>query len=88
MTSSRLPFQSHHLAWLLSALENLERLRQPGLSAKRSLALREFALGMEGLDGLFSASLCDVCMNVSSACWRWGGNLSIHASDVNTHGSI
>ncbi len=30
--------------------ENLERLRQRGLSAKRSLALREFALGMEGLE--------------------------------------
>ena len=33
-----------------TAPENLERLRQRGLSAKRSLALREFALGMEGLD--------------------------------------
>jgi protein phosphatase len=30
--------------------ENLERLRLRGLSAKRSLALREFALGVEGLD--------------------------------------
>ncbi len=30
--------------------ENLERLRKRGLSAKRSLALREFALGIEGLD--------------------------------------
>jgi protein phosphatase len=30
--------------------ENLERLRQRGLSAKRSLALREFALGIEGLE--------------------------------------
>ena len=70
MTSLRLPFKSHHLAWLLSALENLERLRQRGLSAKRSLALRDFALGMEGLDGLFSASLCDVCMNVSSLEFR------------------
>ncbi|MGG6270384.1 polynucleotide kinase-phosphatase [Leptolyngbya sp. AN03gr2] len=30
--------------------ENLERLRQRGLSAKRSLALREFALGIEALD--------------------------------------
>jgi protein phosphatase len=30
--------------------ENLERLRARGLSAKRSLALREFALGMEGLE--------------------------------------
>ena len=30
--------------------ENLKRLRSRGLSAKRSLALREFALGIEGLD--------------------------------------
>ena len=29
--------------------ENLKRLRNRGVSAKRSLALREFALGMEGL---------------------------------------
>ncbi len=30
--------------------ENLERLRSRGLSMKRSLALREFALGLEGLE--------------------------------------
>ena len=30
--------------------ENLERLRQRGLSAKRSLALREFALGVEAIE--------------------------------------
>jgi protein phosphatase len=30
--------------------ENIARLRKRGLSAKRSLALREFALGVEGLD--------------------------------------
>jgi protein phosphatase len=30
--------------------ENLERLRARGLAAKRSLALREFALGIEGLE--------------------------------------
>jgi protein phosphatase len=30
--------------------ETLERLRQRGLAAKRSLALREFALGVEGLE--------------------------------------
>jgi protein phosphatase len=30
--------------------ENLVRLRERGLSAKRSLALREFALGVEGLE--------------------------------------
>ncbi|MBA3532077.1 MAG: polynucleotide kinase-phosphatase, partial [Ardenticatenales bacterium] len=33
-----------------SAPENLERLRSRGLSAKRSLALREFALGIEALE--------------------------------------
>jgi len=32
------------------APEHLERLRSRGLSAKRSLALREFALGIEGLE--------------------------------------
>ena len=32
------------------APENLERLRQRGLGAKRSLALREFALGVEALE--------------------------------------
>ncbi|HWB94637.1 MAG TPA: hypothetical protein VG605_22430, partial [Puia sp.] len=30
--------------------ENLQRLKKRGLSGKRSLALREFALGVEGLD--------------------------------------
>ena len=30
--------------------ENLEKLRSPGLSRKRSLALREFVLGMESLE--------------------------------------
>ncbi|HEY4572461.1 MAG TPA: polynucleotide kinase-phosphatase, partial [Thermoanaerobaculia bacterium] len=30
--------------------ENLERLRQRGIAGKRSLALREFALGIEGLE--------------------------------------
>jgi protein phosphatase len=29
---------------------NLERLRERGLGTKRSLALREFALGIEGLE--------------------------------------
>jgi protein phosphatase len=30
--------------------ENMERLRARGLGTKRSLALREFALGVEGLE--------------------------------------
>jgi protein phosphatase len=33
-----------------TAAENLERLRSRGLGAKRSLALREFALGIQGLE--------------------------------------
>jgi protein phosphatase len=33
-----------------TAPENLDRLRARGLGAKRSLALREFALGIEGLE--------------------------------------
>jgi hypothetical protein len=33
-----------------TAPENLDRLRSRGLSAKRSLALREFALGIEALE--------------------------------------
>ena len=33
-----------------TAPENLERLRSRGLGAKRSLAMREFALGIEGLE--------------------------------------
>jgi protein phosphatase len=33
-----------------TATENLERLRARGLSTKRSLALREFALGIEALE--------------------------------------
>jgi protein phosphatase len=33
-----------------TAAENLERLRSRGLNAKRSLALREFALGVEALE--------------------------------------
>ena len=33
-----------------TAPENLERLRQRGLAGKRSLALREFALGVEALE--------------------------------------
>ena len=33
-----------------TAVENLERLRARGLSTKRSLALREFALGIEAIE--------------------------------------
>ena len=35
-----------------SRLDNLERLRDRALSTKRSMATREFALGVEGLERL------------------------------------
>ena len=40
---------AHHLRTEYTAPEHLERLRSRGLGTKRSLALREFALGMEAL---------------------------------------
>ena len=36
--------------WSSHAPAHLIRLRHPGLTAKHSLALREFALGMEALE--------------------------------------
>ena len=41
---------AHHLRPRLHRPANLVRLRQRGLSHKRSLALREYALGLEALD--------------------------------------
>jgi protein phosphatase len=37
--------------------ENIERLRSRGLGAKRSLALREFTLGVEGLERFVAGDL-------------------------------
>ncbi|MDW8408786.1 MAG: hypothetical protein RMN25_13495 [Anaerolineae bacterium] len=39
-----------HLRMEYTLPEHIERLRVRALAAKRSLALREFALGIEGLD--------------------------------------
>lgn len=41
-----------------TAPKNLDRLRSRGLSAKRSLALREFALGIEALERKLESDLC------------------------------
>lgn len=53
--------------------ENLGRLRQRSLGRKRSLALREFALGIE------AGTLCKReplyrSVNVCLRCWRWKAN--------------
>ena len=54
-----------------TAPENLERLRARGLAGKRSLALREFALGVEAWNGSSGASRCAASTSASSASWRW-----------------
>ncbi len=57
--------------------ENLPRLRQrPG--RKRSFALREFALGIEGLERFVRHEPYVVCTNAPSVCWPWKANRSIH----------
>jgi len=45
-----------------SLQHNLQRLKSRGLGAKRSLALREFALGLESLER-FTRSLSGASMN-------------------------
>ena len=49
---------------------HLDRLRERGLGHKRSLALREYALGLEALDRLARASRCGVCTRLCSPCSR------------------
>jgi hypothetical protein len=46
--------------------ENLERLRSRGLSAKRSLALRQVALGVEGIERFARGEPPAVSMSASS----------------------
>jgi hypothetical protein len=52
-----------------TAAENLERLRARGLSTKRSLALREFALGIEAIERFVR----------KEPCWPLKANPLIHA---------
>ena len=60
------------------APENLSRLRSRGLSGKRSLALREFALGIEGLERFVRGEpLRRVHECVLVVCWLWKANRSI-----------
>ena len=50
-----------------TAPAHLERLRTRGLAAKRSLALREFALGIEALSVSYVANPCTASTNASLA---------------------
>jgi len=53
-----------------SAPEQIERLRSRGLSHKRSMALREFALGVEALERFVRASPCAASTSACLGCWR------------------
>ena len=66
-----------------TAAGNLERVcAARGLAGKRSLALREFALGIEGLERFVRiGSRCAVSTNASSACWRWKVSRSTRVCD-------
>ncbi|BFO16273.1 hypothetical protein SHKM778_26610 [Streptomyces sp. KM77-8] len=51
--------------------ENLARLRARFLNHKRSLALREYALGLEALDRLAEGEPCGASTSRSSPYWPW-----------------
>ena len=54
-----------------TAAQHLERLRARGVGAKRSLALREFALGIEGLQRFVERDPLRRVHECCLECWRW-----------------
>ena len=61
---------------------HLVRLRQRGLSHKRSLALREYALGLEALDRVARGEPLWRVHNASSPSWPWSPDPSTPGSDA------
>ena len=62
---------------------NLERLRERNLGHKRSMALREYALGLEALDRVARRrTAAGGCTNRCSQSWRWNPSRSTHASEL------
>jgi protein phosphatase len=51
--------------------ENLVRLKQHGLGTKRSMAIREFALGLEALHRFAERDHSRGCTNAYSRCSQW-----------------
>ncbi len=68
-----------------TAPENLERLRSRGLSAKRSLALREFALGIEGLERFVRKERCAAFTSARSGSSRSRASRWTHDFDDQPH---
>jgi hypothetical protein len=56
---------------------NLERLRSQAVEAKRSLANREFALGIEALERFIRKERCGICMSASLEFSHWRASRSI-----------
>ena len=54
--------------------ENLERLKSRAVGAKRSLASREFALGIEALERFVRKEPLRRAHSASSGCWHWKAN--------------
>ena len=62
-----------------TAERHLSRLRARGLGHKRSLALREFALGIEAWSASWPASRSTGCTSACSASWRSRASRSTRA---------
>jgi PNKP adenylyltransferase domain, ligase domain/PNKP adenylyltransferase domain, C-terminal region len=64
-----------------TADENISRLRNRGLGHKRSFALGEFALGVEGLERFVRKEPLRRFMSASSASWPWRASLWTRGCD-------
>jgi PNKP (polynucleotide 5'-kinase/3'-phosphatase) family adenylyltransferase-like protein len=65
-----------------TAPEHLERLRSRGLGTKRSLALREFALGMEALQRFVEREPLRRVHECVFGVLRWRANPSIRGCEL------
>ena len=61
--------------------QNLDRLRRRSLGAKRSLASREFALGVEALERFVRGEPLRRCTSAASVSSHWRASRSIHGSE-------
>ncbi len=64
------------------APSQIDRLRSRGLGRKRSLASREFALGIEAWSASCAASPCTGSTSASSRSWPWNPSRWTRASDL------
>ena len=82
MPGQRIP--SDHLRTRIHRAGEFGPAPESGVGAKRSLALREFALGIEALERSCAGNRSAESTNVFSGCWRWRANRLIPDSDSAT----